>query len=140
MSFFKTGREPYPVERTLLAGGVCDAALHSRAEGKPLATPQLEFAYAARDFGQFRERGASWKILEKVAETENITSSEADLQQRLEQLAAQMNQRVEAVKSQLQKKDRLEDLRAVIQEEKTLDFLLSQAKIVEGKSALEEGK
>jgi trigger factor len=79
-------------------------------------------------------------ILEKVAELETITASEADLQQRLEQLAAQMNQRVEAVKSQLQKKDRLEDLRAVIQEEKTLDFLLSQANIVEGKSAPEEGK
>jgi trigger factor len=79
-------------------------------------------------------------ILEKVAELETITASEADLQQRLEQLAAQMNQRVEAVKSQLQKKDRLEDLRAVIQEEKTLDFLLSQANIVEGKSAPEEKK
>jgi trigger factor len=79
-------------------------------------------------------------ILEKVADLETITVSEADLHQRLEQLAAQMNQRVEAVKSQLQKKDRLEDLRAAIQEEKTLDFLLSQANIVEGKNAPEERK
>ena len=79
-------------------------------------------------------------ILEKVAEMEAITVSEAELEQRIEQLAAQMNQRVEAVKSQFQKKDRLEDLRAVIREEKTLDFLLSQANLIEGKSAPEEGK
>ena len=79
-------------------------------------------------------------ILEKVAEMETITVSEAELQQRLEQLAAQMNQRVEAVKSQFQKNDRLEDLRVVIREEKTLDFLLSQANLIEGKSAPEEGK
>jgi hypothetical protein len=44
------------------------------------------------------------------------------------------------VKSQFQKTDRLGDLRAVIREEKTLDFLLSQAKLIEGKSAPEEGK
>jgi trigger factor len=79
-------------------------------------------------------------ILEKLAEMEAITVSEADLQQRLEQLAAQMNQRVEAVKSQMEKKDRLEDLRAVIREEKTLDFLLSQAKIIEGKNTPEDEK
>jgi len=79
-------------------------------------------------------------ILEKVAEMEAITVSEADLDQRIEQLAAQMNQRVEAVKSQFQQKDRLEDLRAAIREEKTLDFLLSQANVIEGKNAPEEGK
>ena len=79
-------------------------------------------------------------ILEKVAEMEAITVSEAELQQKLEQLAAQMNQRVEAAKNQFQKNDRLEDLRAVIREEKTLDFLLSQANLIEGKTAPEEGK
>jgi FKBP-type peptidyl-prolyl cis-trans isomerase (trigger factor) len=51
-----------------------------------------------------------------------------------------MNQRVEAIKSYYQKKDRLEDLRAMIREEKTLDFLLDRAKIKEGGSPPEEGK
>jgi FKBP-type peptidyl-prolyl cis-trans isomerase (trigger factor) len=51
-----------------------------------------------------------------------------------------LNQRVEAVKSYYQKKDRLEDLRALMVEEKTLDFLLRQAKITEGPRPPEEGK
>lgn len=61
---FKTGRSPYPVERTLLASGVVDAAMHSHAAGgKPIATPQLEFAYQPQDFRAFRETGESWKVL-----------------------------------------------------------------------------
>jgi FKBP-type peptidyl-prolyl cis-trans isomerase (trigger factor) len=51
-----------------------------------------------------------------------------------------MNQRVEAVKSFYQKKDRLEDLRAVMLEEKTLDFILSQANVKEGAASPEETK
>ena len=73
-------------------------------------------------------------ILEKVAEVEKLSVSEGEVDQRLQQLAAQLNQRVEAVKNYYEKKDRLEDLRALMLEEKTLDFLLSKAKIIEGRS------
>lgn len=58
-----TGKAPYPVERTLLVSGILDAAMHSRAEGKALATPQLEFGYQPVDFRAMRETGASWKIV-----------------------------------------------------------------------------
>jgi hypothetical protein len=62
--FFKTGRSPYPVERTLLVSGILDAAMHSHKEGgKPIETPQLEFAYEPRDFSAFRETGESWRII-----------------------------------------------------------------------------
>lgn len=61
--FFVERKSPYPVERTLLVTGALDAAMHSRAEGKPLATPQLEFGYAAVDFGPLREMGATWEII-----------------------------------------------------------------------------
>ncbi len=62
-SHFRTGKAPYPVERTLLAGGVLDAAMRSRAEGKALKTPHLGFGYQARDFTPMRETGASWKVV-----------------------------------------------------------------------------
>jgi hypothetical protein len=51
------------MERTLLVSGILDAAMHSRAEGKALVTPQLEFGYQPVDFRAMRETGASWKII-----------------------------------------------------------------------------
>jgi hypothetical protein len=71
---FREGKAPYPIERTLLTGGIVDAAMHSRFEGKAIDTPHLEFAYAPVDFKAMRETGASWKVLtEKTPELKGIT-------------------------------------------------------------------
>lgn len=62
--FFVTRVAPYPVERTLLAGGTVDAAMHSHDKGgEPIATPHLEFAYSPRDWRSVREMGSSWDSL-----------------------------------------------------------------------------
>jgi trigger factor len=74
-------------------------------------------------------------VLEKIAEIEKLSISEAEVEASLEKTAAQLNQRVDTVKNYYQKQGLLEDLRAQILEEKTLDFLLSKAKIIERPSA-----
>lgn len=71
---FRTGKPPYPVERTLLVTGMLEAAMKSRfRKGAVLKTPHLEFGYKSQDFKAFRENGASWKILtEKVPQPRGI--------------------------------------------------------------------
>lgn len=61
--FFRTGTAPYPVERTLLVTGALDAAMHSYATQKAIATPELEFSYRPQDFRAFREMGESWRVI-----------------------------------------------------------------------------
>ena len=70
-------------------------------------------------------------ILEKIAEREHLAVSDPELDARLEKMAAGLNQRPEALKNYYQKKEGLENLRALMLEEKTLDFLLSKATITE---------
>ncbi len=73
----------------------------------------------------------SMLILEKIAETEKIAVSDDELGRRMENMARELNQRPEALRSLYQREDRLEALRAQLREEKTLDFILSQAKVTE---------
>ena len=63
-SMYRTGRVPYPVERTLLTTGVLASAMDSRSQdGRPVATPHLRIAYEPIDFRPMREMGKSWEII-----------------------------------------------------------------------------
>ena len=76
-TFFREGKAPYSVERTLLVTGALDAAMDSRFRANaPVATPQLEFAYQPIDFRRMREMGATWKIItDETPEPQTIERS-----------------------------------------------------------------
>lgn len=54
-AFMETGQAPYPVERTMLTGGILDWCLESRVQQKRLETPDLDIRYAPpKDSGYMR--------------------------------------------------------------------------------------
>ena len=60
--FFVTKVPPYPAERTLLAGGAVDAAMHSYQQGGvPIQTTNLQFGYPSVDWSAVREMGLTWQ-------------------------------------------------------------------------------
>jgi trigger factor len=130
-------KNPFPISKSMIERQV--QTLIARTELR-LARQGMKLEEASLDRQQLHDsfmptaekevRGAL--ILEKIAEMEKLSVGEAELEAKFEQMAGQLNQRVEAVKGYYQKEGLLEDLRAQIREEKTLDFLLSQAKIAEG--------
>jgi len=61
---FRTGKPPYPAERTLLVTGTLAAAMQAmQEESGILQTPHLAIRYQADKFTAMREMGASWKII-----------------------------------------------------------------------------
>lgn len=53
--FMDTGKPPYPVERTMLTGGILDWCLESRIQKKKLETPDLDVSYEPpKDSGYMR--------------------------------------------------------------------------------------
>jgi hypothetical protein len=63
-NFFRSGKSPYPVERTLLVTGALDAAMHSRHRGGvSIDTPELDVSYRPQDFSALCENGESWKVM-----------------------------------------------------------------------------
>ncbi|MGQ9694559.1 MAG: trigger factor [Thermodesulfobacteriota bacterium] len=106
------------------------AELQLAKEGRRIesATPEGEkLREAFLPLAEKEVRGSL--ILEKIAEIEKISVSEAELDAYLEKLAKRLNRRVEAVKSLYQQRNLMDELRQQVLEEKTLDFLIEKAKI-----------
>ena len=66
-------------------------------------------------------------ILEKIAQKENIQTSDAELDTEVERFAAQSRQPIEAVRKKLTDDGALERIRERIRNEKTLDFLYQRS-------------
>lgn len=78
-------------------------------------------------------------ILAWVAKKESIAVDEADLERKYGELAGQRGQTIEAVRGWFKKQDAVAELRERILEEKTLDWLLERATLVEPPAAAAEG-
>ena len=66
-------------------------------------------------------------ILDKIAQNENIETTEEDLNQELERLALQTKQPVEALRQRLTREGTLDRIRDRIRNEKTLDYLYQRS-------------
>jgi trigger factor len=129
-------KHPFPVPPSMIDRQVDTLIAHTELQ---LSRQGLKIDEASRDQEKLREsfRPRAEKevrdslILEKIAALEHLAVRDTELDERLEQMAAQLNQRPEALKNYYQKKDRLENLRVLMLEEKALDFLLRKATITE---------
>ena len=68
-------------------------------------------------------------VLDGVARQESIEVTDADLEEKIQEMADQRGQPVEAIKGYIEQENAKPMLTARIQEEKTLDWLLDNAKI-----------
>lgn len=75
-------------------------------------------------------------ILDRISKAENIQVTEDDLNKNLESIGRLSNQDINTVRDYYQKNNLIDGLRESIKEEKTLDWLLSVASIVEEKQSL----
>ncbi len=73
--------------------------------------------------------------MQAIAEREGITVSDADVQKRIAELAAARNENPKQLRAELEKDHRIHQLETQIREQKTLDLLISQAKITDGEAA-----
>jgi trigger factor len=73
-------------------------------------------------------------LIQAIAEREGITSTDADLQKRIAELAAARNENAKQLRADLEKNHGIPQIEAQIREQKTLDMLISQAKITEGEA------
>src|SRR3569623_1740691 len=70
-------------------------------------------------------------LLQAIAEREGVTVSDADQQKRIGELAAARQENAKKLRADLEREGQLAGLRLQLLEQKTLDLLISQAKITE---------
>jgi trigger factor len=69
-------------------------------------------------------------VLDAIAKKESVEVLETDLEKRFSEIAKQRGQNTAKVRSEYEKEGRLEILRGRVREDKTLDLLMSKAKII----------
>jgi trigger factor len=70
-------------------------------------------------------------LIAAIADREGIDASDADVQKKIAELAAARQENAKKLRAELEKSNRMPAVRAQIREEKALELLLTQAKIVD---------
>lgn len=76
-------------------------------------------------------------ILDKIADKENLTVSDADLEAGFQRIADQADDKVEMVKKIYQQRRLVDDFKTQIRAEKTLEFLIDKANVTHAGAATE---
>jgi trigger factor len=93
-----------------------------KEDARPMATRQVRISL----------------ILEALVEAERIEVTEADLEEYMERMAAEMNSPLKTVKSVFAKGDRLKELEFQLATQKALDKVLAEASYDESTKALSD--
>ena len=70
-------------------------------------------------------------LVQAIAEREGITATDADIQKRVAEIAAARQENPKKLRAELEKDQRIHQIRNQIIEQKTLDLLIAQAKITD---------
>ena len=110
-----------------------DAKLHFLSRGLQLEQSSEDYQRMEANLEELAEKEVKKHLLvEAIAKKESIEVSDEDVEARIQEIAAEHEQSVEKVKADIQKQeDGLERFKTNLLRRKTLDFLLSQAKIKE---------
>jgi trigger factor len=92
----------------------------------------IDLAKMKQEFhGEAEAEARGTILLQAIAEREGITVSDADLQKRIGELAAARQENAKKLRADLEREGHLAGLRQQLLEQKTLDMLISQAKITD---------
>jgi len=110
-----------------------EAKVHFLSRGLQLEQSSEDYQRMEADLEELSEKEVKKHLLvEAIAQKESIEVSDEDVEARIQEIAAEHDQSVEKVKADIQKpEDGMERFKTNLLRRKTLDFLLSEAKIID---------
>jgi len=110
-----------------------EAKVHFLSRGLQLEQSSEDYQRMEADLEELSEKEVKKHLLvEAIAQKESIEVSDEDVEARIQEIASEHEQSVEKVKADIQKpEDGMERFKTNLLRRKTLDFLLSQAKIID---------
>jgi trigger factor len=126
------GGNSFDVPRSMVEGQidyfVTDTKIRLASQGLALKDVNVEEGNLRKDFEEAAlRRVKQGLILEKISALEGIQVKDEEATERLREISLRTNQDVRKVREYYKKDDRMDELKAGILEEKTLDFLLKRS-------------